>query len=189
MTFVLAGTLERRKGQDLFVEAIALLPMRVRENCEFLITGMLWEDNRSYWESVQAAMAEIPEVRYLGLFNHRDMLDLIARSDVLVCCSRDEPFSLVALEAAMLCKPSILSTNVGAGDVFRPKGACATFDSGNARALSGAMLDAFEDRDAMERMGQAARKVFEREFTQEAFSERFFRMALGGTSAAQSILA
>jgi O-antigen biosynthesis protein len=188
MTFVLAGTLEPRKGQDIFVEAVAALPKHVRENCEFLITGKLWKEHHSFWESVQAAMAAIPEVKYLGLLNHRDMLDVIAGSDVLVCCSRDEPFSLVVLEAAMLGKSSILSTNVGAGDVFGPKGACAIFESGNARALTELMVDAFEDRDALDRMGQIARQVFEREFTSEAFSERFFRTVLHGTSVAQSVL-
>jgi O-antigen biosynthesis protein len=188
MTFVLAGTLEPRKGQDIFVEAVAALPKHVRENCEFLITGKLWKEHHSFWETVQAAMAALPEVQYLGLLNHRDMLDVIAGSDVLVCCSRDEPFSLVVLEAAMLGKSSILSTNVGAGDVFGPKGACAIFESGNARALTELMVDAFEDRDALDRMGQIARQVFEREFTSEAFSERFFRTVLHGTSVAQSVL-
>jgi GT2 family glycosyltransferase len=184
VTFVLAGTLERRKAQDLFVEAIALLPERVRENCRFLLTGKLWEENRSYWKSVQATMATMPEVKYLGLLNHRDLLDLVARSDVLVCCSRDEPFSLVALEAAMLGKPSILSTNVGSVEVLGT--ACAVFESDNASALAEQILHAFENRDAMARMGEAARKVFERELTLEVFSERFFLKVLQDTSVRQA---
>lgn len=184
MTFVLAGTLEHRKAQDLFVEAIALLPEHVRENCRFLLTGKLWDENRSYWKSVQATMATMPEVKYLGLFNHRDQLDLFARSDVLVCCSRDEAFSLVALEAAMLGKPSILSTNVGSVEVLGT--ACAVFESDNALALAEQMLRAFENREAMARMGEAARKVFERELTLEAFSERFFLKVLQDTSVRQA---
>jgi len=181
MTFVVSGTLEHRKAQDIFVEAVALLPDHVRESCQFLITGTLWEQNRPYWEAVQASMATLPEVKYLGLLAHHDMLDLIARSDMLVCCSRDEPFSLVVMEAAMFGKPSLLSTNVGAGDVLGPERACGIFESGNAAALAELMLDAFEDRDAVARMGHAARRVFEREFTLEAFSERFSQIVLGST--------
>jgi glycosyltransferase involved in cell wall biosynthesis len=186
MTFVLAGTLERRKAQDIFVEAIALLPEGVRKNCQFLLTGKLWEGNRSYWELVQATMAILPECKYLGPLNHRDMLDVIAHVDVLVCCSRDEPFSLVVMEAAMLGKPSILSANVGIVDLLKHGRSCAIFESGNASALAKQMRDAFENRDAMARMGQAARQVFERELTLEAFSERFFQKALHGTNAVRA---
>jgi GT2 family glycosyltransferase/SAM-dependent methyltransferase len=187
MTFVLAGTLERRKAQDIFVKAAALLPERVRENCQFLLTGELYESNRLYWEAVQTTMATMPEVKYLGLLNHRDMLELIARSDVLVCCSRDEPFSLAVMEAAMLGKPSILSTNVGAAEVFGPESACVIFESGSAQALAEQMLMVFENRDAMAEMGKAARKVFERELTLEVFSERFFQKVLRGTNVAESL--
>ena len=83
MTFVLAGTLEARKGQDLFVEAIKLLPESLRRECQFLITGKLWEPQRAFWDTVQANMAGMPEIKYLGLLDHDEMLDLIARSDVL----------------------------------------------------------------------------------------------------------
>ena len=125
MTFVLPGTLEFRKGQDIFVDAIRLLPDCVRESCRFLLTGKLWDYHHGYWESVLATMATLPEIEYLGLLSHRDLLALIAASDVLVCCSRDEPFPLVVLEAAMLGRPSIVSTNVGTADVLGPAGACA----------------------------------------------------------------
>jgi glycosyltransferase involved in cell wall biosynthesis len=185
MTFVVSGTVEPRKGQDIFVKAIALLPAHVRENCRFLITGNLSDPNRLFWEPVQAAMAAMPEINYLGLLAHDDMLDLIARSDVLVCCSRDEPFSLVVMEAAMLGKPSILSTNVGARDVFGPVTACEIFESENAQALAERMFFAYQNREAMARMGEAARKAFEQELTVEAFSERFFQMVLRGGCAKQ----
>jgi glycosyltransferase involved in cell wall biosynthesis len=185
MTFVLAGTLEQRKAQDIFVEAIALLPERVREDCQFLITGKLWDRNHSYWQQIQDRMATMPQVKYLGLLAHRDLLDLLARSDVLVCCSRDEPFSLVVMEAAMLGKPSILSTSVGSASVFVPGNACAIFESGSAPALAKQIIDAFENREAMARMGVAARKVFERNLTLEAFSERFFQKVLRGVNEGQ----
>ncbi len=187
MTFVVSGTVEPRKGQDIFVDAIALLPERMRQACRFLITGKLSEPNRLFWEPVQATMTAMPEISYLGLLDHQDMLDLIARSDVLVCCSRDEPFSLVVMEAAMLEKPSIVSTNVGAAGVFGPLKACEIFESESAQALAERMLYAYENREAMAKMGEAARKVFEQELTVEAFSARFSQMVLRGTGAIKAM--
>jgi glycosyltransferase involved in cell wall biosynthesis len=187
MTFILVGTLERRKGQDIFVEAISLLPKHVRENCQFLLTGKLWEQFRPYWNSVQTTMATMPEVKYLGHLNHREQLDLIAHCDVLVSCARDEPFSLVAMEAAMLGKPSILSTNVGCSDVFVPGKSCAIFESGCTLALAMQILDAFKNREEMANMGNAARQVFEQELTLDRFSERFFRQVLRNTNTVQTL--
>jgi glycosyltransferase involved in cell wall biosynthesis/tetratricopeptide (TPR) repeat protein len=172
LTFVTAGTIEHRKAQDILVEAVSLLPDHVRQQCRFLLTGKLWEMNREYWQAVENTMKHLPEIAYLGLLDHPAQLRLIAASDVLVCPSRDEPFSLVVAEAAMLSKPSILSNHVGIGEVFDGE-SCFIFEPESALSLAGQLLDAFERRDELSRMGQAARRVFEEYLDLEVFGKRF----------------
>ena len=54
LTFILSGTIEPRKGQDIFVKAIALLSPAVRKECRFLLTGKLWDMHRDFWRAIQA---------------------------------------------------------------------------------------------------------------------------------------
>ena len=174
-TFLLSGTIEPRKGQDILVDAVALLPEHVRRDCRFLMTGKLWELDHAFWREIEGKMAQLPEVANLGLRDHREQLRLLAESDVVVCASRDEPWSLVVMEAAMLRKPSIVNEHVGAAEMF-DEASCFHFECGSAQSLAGQLLAAYERRDELPEMGRAARRVFERELTLDAFGARFLAM-------------
>lgn len=175
-TFVLAGTIEHRKGQDLFVDAILLLPEDVRASCQFLLTGKLSEQNLPFWSSVRERMGTVPEIEYLGLLSHGELLGLLAGVDAVVCCSRDEAFSLVVVEAAMLAKPSIINPNVGVAEILEHKKSCLLFEAENAVSLAEQMLTVFHDRARMSDLGLEARKVYEERFTIDRFSEEFLRL-------------
>jgi glycosyltransferase involved in cell wall biosynthesis len=175
MTFILAGTIEPRKGQDIFIDAIALLPPEMRRQCRFLLTGKLWGVLKDFWNDLEAKMTGVPEIEYLGLLDHQSQLDLIAAVDVVVCCSRDEPASLVVAEATMLSKPVILSSHVGQLEVL-DRNACFVFESGDAISLSEQLLAAYRKRDELARMGLVARRCFEQELTLEIFGQRFMSL-------------
>lgn len=172
LTFTLAGTIEPRKGQDIFIKAIALMPSEVREKCRFVFTGKVWEGNKSFWKEAKTQVNNMPEVEYLGLLSHDEIIHLFSFSDIIVCPSRDDPFPLVVVEAAMLSKPSIVSDHVGVGEVF-DETSCFVFESENVEALAAQLVEAYERREKLPAMGQAARAVYERDLSMEAFSERF----------------
>jgi O-antigen biosynthesis protein len=172
ITFVLSGTIEPRKGQDIFVDAIALLPEHVRQNCRFLMTGKLWKPHLPFWQEVERKMKQFTEVAYLGLMDHQEQVRLIAEADVIVCASRDEPWSLVVMEAAMMRKPSIVNEHVGAAEMF-DEASCFRFESGSCQSLAGELLAAYERRDELPAMGLAARRVFEDELDLNIFAARF----------------
>ncbi|HVY15516.1 MAG TPA: glycosyltransferase, partial [Rhodopila sp.] len=175
LTFVLTGTIEPRKGQDLLVEAVALLPPEVRRQCRFLLTGKLWDSHRSFWNGLKAKMADLPEIEYLGLLDHQSQLRLIASADMVVCCSRDDAASLVAAEAAMLSRPIILSSRVGLIEVL-DHDSCLVFEPENAVSLAEKLLAAYEKRSDLPRMGMVARHRFEQELTIDTFSCRFMAL-------------
>jgi GT2 family glycosyltransferase len=178
-TFVLAGTLEERKGQDLFVDAILLLPEEVRASCRFLITGRLHEQNMPFWSGVRERMESAPEIEYLGLLNHSELLELLAGADAVVCCSRDEAFSLVVVEGAMLSKPSLVNPNVGIAEVLEHEKSCLLFDAEDVSSLAEQLLAAVRDRAKMREIGLQARKVYEEKFTINRFTEEFLRLVKG----------
>lgn len=175
MTFVLAGTIEPRKGQDLLVEAVALLPPGVRRQCRFLLTGKLWDEHRGFWSSLEAKMASLPQIEYLGPLDRQSQLRLIAAADVIVCCSRDEPASLVVAEAAMLSRPVILSRRVGLLEVLDGD-SCLVFQPEDVASLAEQLLAAHRKRGDLPRMGIGARRSYEQELTIETFERRFMAL-------------
>lgn len=175
VTFFLPGTVEPRKGQDIFVDAVGLLPPYVRRECRFILSGKIWEMHRGFWQAIEAKTAGLPEVSYLGLQDHQTHLRLLMESDVLVCASRDDPWPLVVIEGAMMRRAIILNENVGVGEMF-DESSCFRFQSGSATSLAGQMLAAYEMRNELAQMGRVARRVFERELTLQAFSDRFLQM-------------
>jgi glycosyltransferase involved in cell wall biosynthesis len=84
------GRLERRKGNDLLVEATR------RAGCELLIAGS----------------TAAPGARHLGILAPEALADAYAASDCVLFPSRYEACSLVVLEA-LACGRPLLSTRVG----------------------------------------------------------------------------
>jgi glycosyltransferase involved in cell wall biosynthesis len=121
-------------------------------------------------------MEAAPEIEYLGLVEHGELLELLAGADAVVCCSRDEAFSLVAVEGAMLAKPSIINPHVGIAEVLEHDKSCLLFDAEDVNSLAEQLLAASRDRAKMRDIGLRARKVYEEKFTIIRFSEEFLRL-------------
>ena len=178
LVFLLVGTIEPRKGQDLFVEAILGLPAELRSECRFVLAGKLWPDHQGFWDRIAARIAEHPEVSYLGDVSHDAALALIAGCDVLVSCSRDDAFSLVSVEAAQFAKPLILSDHVGASEVLDER--CAfLFPSQDVEALRACLTRAHDGRAQLPAMGLAARKIYEAHLTDAEFARNFLTLVEG----------
>lgn len=172
LTFVLAGTIEPRKGQDTLVEAVALLPPALRAECRFILTGKVWEMHEWFWSRLASRLTALPEIEYRGVLNHDAQLALIAAADVVLCCSRDEAASLVAMEAAMMARPIITSDRVGLREVLGSE-AGFVFASGDPASLAAQLRIAIEKRGELPQLGRAARRRFEQELTLEVFGRRF----------------
>lgn len=176
LTFVLLGTIEERKGQDIFCKAIALLPEQVRQNCQFFMAGKLWAKYESFFAECESLIKKAKNVQYKGALNAVDSLSLLAQSDVLVCCSRDDPFSLVCMEAAMLGKGIILNQNVGVSEVLTEYKNCLIHETGNPESLAKQMIFAYENQDKMKQFGQNAREVFETKLSLDKFEQAFLSL-------------
>lgn len=172
MTFIMVGTVEPRKGQDLFVTAILGLPVETRRDCQFIIAGKLWSHFQEFWERVSLTIASTNEISYVGELPHEEVLKLMADADALVCCSRDEAFGLVVVEAAQMEKPSIVSDHVGAHEVFG-EGRSFVFPSGNVEALRACLLESYSNREQLREMGRASRQTYEEQLTKEKFDRSF----------------
>lgn len=175
LVFLVLGTIEPRKGQDIFVAAILGLPEVVRSHCRFIIAGKIWPEFEMFSSKIFDVMKYSPEIEYAGDVTAKEALSLIADCDILVSCSRDDAFPLVVIESALMSKPTIMSDHVGAREVFG-KTCSFSFPSDDADALRDRILEAYENADRLVSMGHAARQTYEEKLTEAEFASNFMSL-------------
>ncbi|PJG86350.1 glycosyltransferase [Conservatibacter flavescens] len=137
------------------------------------MAGRLLQANTAFWEAAYAPVRDFKEVSYVGSLHPDEVSAVIGASDVIVCCSRDESFSLVCVEAAKYQRAVLLNDHVGVANIFMQEGSCLAFDVGNAQSLANAMCFAYENPEKVEMLGVKARNTFEQYFSFEQFAKSF----------------
>lgn len=95
---VIAGRVSPEKGTDLAIRAALLAGMRV------VLAGPVYDPQ--YWSEIVEPMVDGDSVRTLGPLTRRRLHRLMGEASVVVCAPRwEEPFGMVALEAAMTGTP------------------------------------------------------------------------------------
>lgn len=118
--YLIAGTIERRKGFDAAIEAFRQMPGALHDITKLHIVGRVPEWSRDYWAEIMPAQDS--RIIYHGeIRDEKERLDLYAKMNAFIIASRDESCSLVALEGAMLGKAVIMSENVGAQYLCRDR--------------------------------------------------------------------
>ena len=120
---VFVGRLERLKGVEVAIRALALLRDSNHDDLRLLILG---EDSRDADESetdrLKAVTAELgvrDRVDFLGSVAHHELPFFYAASDVCVMPSYSESFGLVGLEAQACGRPVVGSDVTGLRSVVR----------------------------------------------------------------------
>lgn len=171
LRFGVFGSVCKRKGQDLFVDAVLKLPPAVRTRCTFYVVGYPLE--RDFAETLIAKSRGA--VKFYGQMEHEKMLRLLNKTDVVVCPSRDDPMPIVCTEAAMLGKAVICSDKTGTAS-FIKDGANGYLYRLDSDDLSEVIMTAFRGKGALEEMGRQWHKVYEENFTEEAFKKNVRRI-------------
>ena len=181
--FLLLGTVEYRKGQQVFLNALRRLSEKVLEQAEFQIVGRPHDPELT--ARIRAATREFPGLSYEEGVPHEQALARIRQVEVMVSASHDETGPLILMEALALGTP-ILSTAVG-GVAERLAGSEAGifFPAGNDRALAEAITRLVEEPELRARLRAAARPAFEKHFTFERFGREFRELIDEATGIAQ----
>ncbi|MBI3090367.1 MAG: glycosyltransferase family 4 protein [Candidatus Tectomicrobia bacterium] len=128
------------------------------------------------WLDVRIAMPE--EGCYVP---HEKMPRFYNASDVYVCASRSEGFSLAVLEAAACGRP-IVTTPVGGCEELIQDGVNGFFIERRLESITARLAELHEDRQLLRRMGAQSRAEIEAKWTWEICAarwHRFIRSSLG----------
>jgi glycosyltransferase involved in cell wall biosynthesis len=182
-TFLLAGTVQPRKGQDIFVKAVGLLPEAARKKARFRIIGDHEPTELSYAQSVAEAAAKFPEITLLPNMPLQELLAHYREADIPVSASLDDPMPIVITYGLMFGMPCIVSDAIGHALLPEAKDAVDVVPAGNAEALSAAMRAFIENPGRMEDYRDRARRVFEQYFSMRGFAARLGELLGAGAPA------
>lgn len=163
IALVTSGNFKKR-GLDLFLEAIDLLPTEIKNKANFRVVGK--DENGKYQHTLITFDPSLDDIQ--NYFN---------AIDVFVLPARIEEFGRVVLEAMGCALPVITTDKVGASELLAGESAQFVIPSHNAQALARAITTLVQSPELREQIGQlnAALAVNEAE---SKLSEKFNRVFL-----------
>lgn len=176
-TVLALGRMVREKGFDIALQAVAKLP-----EIRLLLAGDGTELPGLRQMAHELGMAE--KVEFLGWVHPESVPSLMARADVVLVPSRwQEPFGLVAVQAAQMARPVIASRVGGLPEIIRHEETGLLVPPEDPDALAMALQAVKDNPELTTRLGQNARTHAETCFTIgrcAATYEEFYQRAATG---------
>jgi len=174
MRFLLLGSMEPRKGQDIFVEAVRQLPPELQNKTDFKVVGRMMVPE--FAAKIANAAKELKNLSIDNEVSHAEALELLRQCDVLVCASRDEAMPMTIMEAMSLGK-AIISTKVGGvSEVLRDSENALVVSPENAPELCAAFERLVTEHELIDKLRRNARITYEENFTLDRFGRDFKAM-------------
>lgn len=160
------GRLERLKGVEVAIRALALLRDRRHDDVRLLILGEdSHEGDESEKDRLKAIASEVgvrDRVDFIGSVAHHELPYFYAAADVCVMPSYSESFGLVALEAQSCGCPVVASGVSGLRSVVRDEVSGYLIDQHDAAAYAERIGRVLADRELAEQMGRRGRLLAQR---------------------------
>ena len=170
MVFIIVGTVEARKGQDIFLDAIERLPSELRNKAVFRMVGSAHNQwTAGFLNELYARARTMPEVELIPNVPFEQLRELYAQTDVVVCASRADPMPIAVTQGLMFSSACICSSVIGHAGLLVDGEDALLFESESADALAAKMAWALRHPDELHAIGLAGRMVFERHFLMNSF--------------------
>ena len=168
--FVSVGAFESRKGQDILVDAIRLLPDEMRSQAAFLFVGK--GADKRLLAQVQELAAEYPQnVFYVSRLSRDEIKSLMQQCACTVCSSRDDPMPTFVTEGLIFGKPGIVSEHTGTAGLITEGVDGFVYHGDSPAALAEAMTKLIAHPGLAARMAPACRALYERYYSKQAFAD------------------
>jgi glycosyltransferase involved in cell wall biosynthesis/GT2 family glycosyltransferase len=172
--FLVLGTIESRKGQQVLLEALSHVSEDVLKNAEISIVGR--PHDPAIAEEVRAATARFSCLEYREGVSPEEAHDLIRQTDIMVSASWDETGPIILMEALAFGKP-VLSTSVGGvAELLADADVGLFFNPGDAKGMAAAIEKLLREPALVEQLGEKARSAFVKHFSFERFAGDFTRL-------------
>jgi GT2 family glycosyltransferase/glycosyltransferase involved in cell wall biosynthesis len=185
LRFLLLASVEPRKGQDVFVKALAQLPKEIQKAARFEIAGRILDPD--FWPTIDPIAKQIENLTVTGALTHKEAIGKLAAADVIVSPSRDEAMPTVTILEAMSLGRAIITSNVGgAAEAFTDRENALLVRPEAPDELAAAIRRLIEKPALVGNLGRKARQTYEDGFTIERFGAEFSDLIADTISAAKS---
>lgn len=171
--FITIGFLEERKGQDILLQAIKKLPDNIRSKSEFYLVG---HDATMFGERIRRESSDLEEIAFMGSVGRERIHELLNRSDILICPSREDPMPTVAAEAMMHSVPCIVSDATGTAAYIRDGEDGFIFQNGNVQMLAEQIEWCVANKEKLCSMGMNARQIYDKHFSMDVFKKALCKL-------------
>jgi D-inositol-3-phosphate glycosyltransferase len=160
------GRLERLKGVDIAIKALALLRDRAHEDLRLIVLGEDVRDGeeseKERLKSVASSLGVRDRVDFLGSVVHHELPHFYAAADALVMPSYSESFGLVALEAQACGRPVVASGVSGLRSVVRDEVSGYLIDDHDPAIYAERIGRLLADPELAQQMGRRGRLLAQR---------------------------
>lgn len=167
-TVTIIGTICQRKGQLDFVKAAKEL-LKMNDTLHFMIIGKNLNDD--YYQSI---VNEIDNTEHIVILESQEnIMDYFNASDIYVCCSYNESFPLVILEA-MSCSLPIVTTHVfGISEQVTDGETALLYNPGEIKQLANKIKFLLDHKQEAMELGKRARAAAEVLFREENMLQKY----------------
>lgn len=163
---IMAATIDARKGHDVLIEALKLLPPDVLSKLEITIAGDEHDKNLTSMLRSQ----ENVDIHILGEVEHEALLKMISQCDMLLCTSIDDPMPISCTEAMMFGIPTLVSDNTGTASFIQDGVNGFVFESGNVKMLAEKLNYIINNIESLPAIGQRAKTIYTENFCPCSFN-------------------
>ena len=173
--FVTVGSLEPRKGPDVFCNAIRLLPPAVREKAAFLFVGKA--SDKAMYSAVDSLVRDYPQtVFYRKRLERPEIKSLMQQCTGLVCASRDDPMPTFVTEGLIFGKPSIVSEHTGTAGLVTEGVDGFLYHDDDPQQLADKLAWAIEHPEPLAAMHDACRRLYEQKYSNASYVAALTRL-------------
>ena len=172
INFLIMGSMIERKAYDVFLDSFFLLEEKLANKCVVHYAGEI--PDSEYANKILSKIENYKNIINHGIVLGEEKYELFQKCDLVVVPSKDESCSLVALEAAMMGKPVIITENVGAKYmVDSQNGWMIKVD--DVEGLHRLLREIIEGKYNLLEMGRQSRKKYIKYATEEQYATKFIK--------------
>jgi len=164
------AAIQMRKGHDVFMKAIQLLPLEYSQKVEVTFIG--YPSDPVLAEMVHMFSEVWTGITYLPEVEKDELNKLYLSSDVVVCASRDDPMPVIIPEALSLGCVCVCSTGVGTTYYIEHGKNGFVFENEEAEDLTRCIMNIIDNYEKMEPLLYAGREIFDNVFSIQIFREQ-----------------
>lgn len=173
--FLIVGTIDERKAQDIILESLHRMNTTLFEKAMFTFIG---EANPFYiniFAGIENSAKSHDNIKVLPPMPRNALYKFYQEADCLICSSRDDPMPVVVTEMLALSKPVICSTNVGQSRYIQDGINGYIFETNNVNELLEKIEYVVINPSQARTVGKMGRLLYEKYFTMDIFRKNLLR--------------